>query len=110
MRSLIWPPNTAVLIQAVAVYVPDTLWVTQFGLSLSVQVCVVVSGLVRSAAQPPLCPPATRVRLHPASGAQPFRFASKVELPTRLPATPTTTWTSVVVVSPAVSETDAASE
>ena len=76
---------------------------------MSVHVCADPSGLFRSAAQPSLCPPATRVRLQPASGAQPDRSVSKVELVTRFPASPADTCTAVVDVRPAVSVTETAS-
>src|SRR5207248_8385577 len=66
----------AVFTQTVAVYVPATLLTTQFGLSLRVQVWAELSGLFRSAAQPSLWPPATRVRLHPVRDRKSTRLNS----------------------------------
>src|SRR5690242_12497698 len=109
MRSFTWPPVALARTQTVDVYVPATVRATQFGESFSVHVCAVVNELLRSAAQPSMWPPATRVSPQPASGAQPDRSVSNVALVTRLPATPTVTNAPLVVVSPAVSVTDTSS-
>src|SRR5689334_5869944 len=99
-RILTEPPSTVVSTNAVALYVPATECSTQFGLSFSVHVGVPVPALDRSAAQPPLCPAATRLNGQLASVAQPVRFVSNVEFVTRLPAAPMNSWVAAVDVSP----------